>query len=528
MTTYYVATTGNDNNAGTSGSPFATITHAATRCVAGDTVLVNDGTYHLSQASYTNGTAGNPITYRAVNQGQAKIVGTTDEPWYNQGNYVIIDGFDITNGVSNGIHGINNYGNNVTIQNCVIHDILLTSCPSVGGAGIFTGGYNGGTEQSNVNILNNIIYNIGPTSTCTIVHGIYQTCSGGIIANNIIYGICGYGIHLWHAATDQVVTNNLIFAGRYGGILIGNDGTNPWATINNNTIVANNIFYNNTSYSIREFGNTGTNNRYINNAVFGSTNGILLLTGQSPVGTVTADPAFVNYQADGTGDYHLSSTSPCIGTGSPIGAYSTDRSGNARPTRPFRYDIGPYVYLQTIGALPPDANLKYALGLYDPTSHKVVAAQASTTSTDSTTGVVSAVLNSSGGGGGGGGGTTNITQWNSATPGVSNPVFTAPVAQQGYVAAYGSNAAATTGGADYLFKWGVGGTTQVNHVMIQNNTGANVQWDLDTATSSGSPVLATGQTIFLDVQCTILHLLSAANQNVNGSSSSNICVKGWL
>lgn len=396
MTTYYVATTGNDNNAGTSGSPFATITHAATRCVAGDTVLVNDGTYSLSQATYVNGAAGSPITYKAVNKGQAKIVGTTDDPWYNQGNYVVIDGFDITNGVTNGVHGINNYGSNVTIQNCTIHDILLTSCPSVGGAAIFDGGYNSG-EQVNVNILNNTIYNIGPVTTCTIVHGIYQTCSGGIIANNIIYGVCGYGIHLWHAATDQVIANNLIFAGRYGGLLVGNDGTNAWATSNNNTIVANNIFYSNTNYGFREFGNTGTNNRYINNAVFGSSTPTSILTGRTPIGTITADPAFVNYQANGSGDYHLSSTSPCIGTGSPVGAYATDRDGNARPTRPFRYDIGPYVYLQTIGVLPGDANLQRALGVYDPTSHKVVAVQAGTTSTDGTTGVVFAPLSSSGG-----------------------------------------------------------------------------------------------------------------------------------
>lgn len=397
MTDYYVATTGNDNNAGTSGSPFATITHAATRCVAGDTVHVANGTYNLSQASYTNGTAGNPITYKATNQGQAKIVGTTDDPWYNQGNYVVIDGFDITNGVSNGVHGINNYGSNVTIQNCIIHDILLTSCPSVGGAAIFDGGYGIG-EQVNVNILNNTIYNIGPNTTCTIVHGIYQTCSGGIIANNIIYGVCGYGIHLWHAATDQVITNNLIFAGRYGGLLVGNDGSNAWATSNNNTIVANNIFYNNSNYGFREFGNTGTNNRYINNAVFGSGTPTSILTGQSPVGTITTDPQFVNYQADGSGDYHLSSTSPCIGAGTPIGAYTVDRSGNTRPTRPFRYDVGPYVYLQIIGVLPTDANLQRALGVYDPVSHKVVAVQASTTSTDST-GVTSApLINTSSGG----------------------------------------------------------------------------------------------------------------------------------
>lgn len=530
MTIYYVSPspTGNDNNAGTSGAPFATITHAATRCVAGDTVLVNDGTYSLSQATYVNGAAGSPITYKAVNKGQAKIVGTTDDPWYNQGNYVVIDGFDITNGVTNGIHGINNYGSNVTIQNCTIHDILLTSCPSVGGAAIFDGGYSLG-EQVNVNILNNTIYNIGPITTCTIVHGIYQTCSGGIIANNIIYGVCGYGIHLWHAATDQVITNNLIFAGRYGGLLVGNDGTNAWATSNNNTIVANNIFYNNTNYGFREFGNTGTNNRYINNAVFGSSTSYSLLTGQAPIGTITTDPAFVNYQSDGSGDYHLSSTSPCIGTGSPIGAYGTDRSGNVRPTRPFRYDIGPYVYLQTIGVLPGDANLQRALGVYDPTSHKVVAVQAGTTSTDGTTGVVSAPLSSSSSGSNASiGSTGNATPTSATLAGASDGTNLQPLLVESSsnrnlrIGIYQGGLEVSVTGANAL-KVDASATTQpISAASLPLPTGASTsakQPALGTAGSASSDVL-TVQGI---ASMTALKVDgSAVTQPVSGTITANI------
>ncbi len=106
------------------------------------------------------------------------------------------------------------------------------------------------------------------------------------------------------------------------------------------------------------------------------------------------------------------------------------------------------------------------------------------------------------------------------------PILTS--AATGYVSAYGSNAAATTATTDYSFKWGAGGTTQVNHIMLQNNTGANIQWDLDTAANAGSPILATGQTLFLDVQTTALHLYTAGAQNVNGSTAGNIVVRGWL
>lgn len=104
-------------------------------------------------------------------------------------------------------------------------------------------------------------------------------------------------------------------------------------------------------------------------------------------------------------------------------------------------------------------------------------------------------------------------------------------AATGYVSAYGSNAAALTANTDYLFKWGAGGTTQVNHIMIQNNSSINIQWDLDTATSAGSPVLSNtlGQnTIFLDVQTTAVHIQGNGTPNVNGTSASNIVVRGWL
>jgi hypothetical protein len=97
------------------------------------------------------------------------------------------------------------------------------------------------------------------------------------------------------------------------------------------------------------------------------------------------------------------------------------------------------------------------------------------------------------------------------------------VASTGYAAA-GTNLANTTGGADYVFTW----TRAVNHIMIQNNTAANAQWELDVVTSGGSPILTPGQTIFLDVQTTALHLLTASNQNVNGASGNNIVVRGWL
>jgi len=105
----------------------------------------------------------------------------------------------------------------------------------------------------------------------------------------------------------------------------------------------------------------------------------------------------------------------------------------------------------------------------------------------------------------------------------------APSAALGYVAAYGSNAAALTANTDYQFKWGAGGTTQVNHIMVQNNTAASINWELDASATVASPTLAAGQVLFMDVQTLVLHLFSLSNTpNVNGNSSGNIVVRGWL
>lgn len=119
---------------------------------------------------------------------------------------------------------------------------------------------------------------------------------------------------------------------------------------------------------------------------------------------------------------------------------------------------------------------------------------------------------------------------NAIAPG-NNAVPTLNSAATGYVSAYGSNAAALTANTDFLFKWGASGTTQVNHIMIQNNSSVNLLWDLDTATSAGSPVLSNtlGQnTLFLDVQTSTLHIQANGTPNVNGTSSGNIVVRGWL
>jgi len=66
---------------------------------------------------------------------------------------------------------------------------------------------------------------------------------------------------------------------------------------------------------------TGTHNQYLNNLVY--QNGPAdwnLQNGNVAIGSISADPQFINYQPDGSGDYHLSSTSPAIAAGTSSGA----------------------------------------------------------------------------------------------------------------------------------------------------------------------------------------------------------------
>ena len=104
--TYYVSTSGNDNNAGTQAAPWRTIQHAANAVQAGDTVLVMSGTYNevVTMKASGNASAGY-ITFKNY-PGQSPIVDGTGLAVGASGqtglfslegtfNYIIIQGFEI-------------------------------------------------------------------------------------------------------------------------------------------------------------------------------------------------------------------------------------------------------------------------------------------------------------------------------------------------------------------------------------------------------------------------------------------------
>jgi hypothetical protein len=107
--------------------------------------------------------------------------------------------------------------------------------------------------------------------------------------------------------------------------------------------VLNNIVVNNGSYGIVQGEQTGSDNQYLNNIVYGNVDDDWFIDGSwsIPPTNIAADPQFVNYQSDGTGNYHLEPGSPAIDSGTSVEAPSDDFDGGPRP-QGMGWDIGPY------------------------------------------------------------------------------------------------------------------------------------------------------------------------------------------
>jgi len=334
---YYVSPSGSDSNDGSQAHPFATLQKAADKATPGTTVRVAPGLYTKPIISKVSGTANARITFLSEVKWGAKInvahTGNLEEEWLNEGSYVTIEGFDIR-GNGNEWSGINDWkGSFVQIIGNRIHDMSFSGCWP--GAGIL----DESPAIHDNDIIGNVVFNIGPSTSCNLDHGIYHSDVGGHIWNNIVFSTAGWGIHCWSSIGAGAVANNLVFGNRRGGIIIGADPPK----VADNFIVSNNIAVYNANYGIWETGSVGKNNKYYNNLVYGNASGGFSLQNSKDQGTITADPQFVNYQPDGSGDYHLKSTSPAIDAGTSICAPATDFDGNPRPQGK-GVDIGPYEY----------------------------------------------------------------------------------------------------------------------------------------------------------------------------------------
>jgi hypothetical protein len=342
-TNIYVSPTGSDSNPGSQAAPVKTITRADALASAGSTIHVASGTYYVSASGLNNagiitrksGTASARIRFVSdVKWGAKIVVSGTGITWDSRGSYVDIDGFQIT---GTGRHGLLASGAYLTFKNNFIHDLTVSGgCNGSGGAAIDTYG-----PVGNVVIDRNIVRNIGYRyiGSCNTIQGIYIANANNVVTNNIVSGVAMAGIQQWHGATASTIVNNTSFHNKIGILLGQGDAGTTSGSANN--YVANNIAYDNVAYGIIEAGLMGGNNRYVNNLVARS--GTSWKVKGSVSGSISSDPLFKNYLANGTGDYRVYSSSPAIDRGTTTKAPTIDFAGVARP-RGAAPDIGAYEY----------------------------------------------------------------------------------------------------------------------------------------------------------------------------------------
>lgn len=324
----FVATTGDDDNPGTAELPFRTIQRGIDAATPGVTVRVAAGVYEEEIHGRTSGTEGARI--RVVSEVRwgaiVRPTGAGDSIWRNAGSYVDIQGFEIDGTESPDARiGIYAHGSHVVVRNNYVHHVHdRGECTSQGGAGIHGEGYYG---DEDVDILANLIHDAGPPG-CDFDHGVYHTGSGAIV-NNVVFRASGCALHLWHDPRHIDMVNNTVFNSGSGVCLGAGDEYGTSDVAGDYIRVVNNIIYDNET-GVWAGGTLGPNNRFENNLLFGNAIDWALGRGE-PTGTVTADPMFVDYRADGGGEYRLRAGSPAIDRGASALAPDTDFDGAPRP-----------------------------------------------------------------------------------------------------------------------------------------------------------------------------------------------------
>jgi pectate disaccharide-lyase len=201
----------------------------------------------------------------------------------------------------------------------------------------------------------NVVHDIGnPSTLCYRVHGIYTSHPRTTIVNNIAYRNWSWGLHGYHNPDRAVIANNLVFQNGQGGISMAADTAAGYTLTNlvvTNNVVMNNGFAWSSSSAMRTYGGIGSGCIWRNNLMFNNKSNTVSASGCSPTNTLSADPQFVNYRADGTGDYHLRSTSPAINAGTITGAPSFDADHGLRPMGG-TFDIGHHEYGSVPGSWP--------------------------------------------------------------------------------------------------------------------------------------------------------------------------------
>lgn len=122
--TYYVAPDGSDSANGSQSAPFKTIAKAAEVAKAGDTVLVEGGTYNGQVTFSKSGTQSALITFRAASGERPKIVANGSKYAFDFAgqSYISVEGFDISGSQSHLFRLENASSNGNIVANNILHN----------------------------------------------------------------------------------------------------------------------------------------------------------------------------------------------------------------------------------------------------------------------------------------------------------------------------------------------------------------------------------------------------------------------
>jgi hypothetical protein len=400
---YYVAPTGNDSSAGSQSSPWKTIQ----KCINSFALGANGAVCHVADGTYqgvdiTRGGSSSSMRFVLQCDGGAdsataaknhcKIPNTVSFANFGiavEANNVDIVGFDIGNNpnmgtaivamcnpngsvvpctTGNSVHIIGNYGHDLGSN--VSSSSGVVGCPE---DGVFTGGAHGHT-YTDPQIIRNFVARFGITPApagCNVAQGIYfgnvPAGSLAIVQNNIVVAVPVSGITNSDGMCDFVISNNTIINTKHGIILSGGNFACPGGVVGGFTIANNAIFASTGTGSVFNVSSvpdcaTAAPVLWSHNISDGATVDFsparLSCDSITPNGWMHINPTsfFVNYQADGSGDYHLAAESLGIGAGS-VGCVSggpspcTPTTDFDRTLRSASVSLGAYDVSQS-GSLP--------------------------------------------------------------------------------------------------------------------------------------------------------------------------------
>ena len=328
MTDYYISPTGNDSTGtGTSGSPWQTFGKADGVVVAGDFVHVMSGTYTAPVGGIrlnTSGSAGLPITWQcdtkwgALIQSVAAFTGASQQTPCGVnivGSYITFQNIEITENFVSGTHwsiGVYQTGGFTILKSCKIHDL------GTGISGVVMDGFYGHT---NMTIDSCFIYKIGTVGASNTTQGVYLSSQFPTAINNVVGDCEAWCIVTFHDGSDGVIVNNTTFNGGSGGIAFSDGGHYHLTKQSNNWICFNNICRDHTNAGTAtgigaDSSMVGSTGNYVyNNDTYNNSTNLSVQAGFNTNANITTDPKMVNFQTDGSGDYHLTASSPCINTG---------------------------------------------------------------------------------------------------------------------------------------------------------------------------------------------------------------------